>query len=304
MEPDRDKGLRNDEQLAPTVSSSEFPRKFGQLRQMRDDQAIVVTHHGRATHVLTTVRRYLAMQRRGGADGTESASTASLNELINCLGIGVLLIGYDLRVIAANKVILAQLKWRDGDLSGRNMFDTLPLLRGSLVETCLHRTVASKEPSSAEIRSLFGTDRWVRAEIYPFSSYVAVLFHDFTDDMNSTRLADAHNSLRKAIAEHDGIGYAHLNTRGHIEQTEPTFREILRLPEDRLRNVELADLISVSQRVTFREALDRVLTGEGARTIDSAILSNEGRVVPVRITMAELRGAYGNEGAIVLLTKA
>lgn len=36
----------------PTVSSADFARRFGQLRQMQDDEAIVVTHHGRATHVL------------------------------------------------------------------------------------------------------------------------------------------------------------------------------------------------------------------------------------------------------------
>ena len=65
----------------------------------------------------------------------------------------------------------------------------------------------------------------------------------------------------------------------------------------------MADLVPLGQRVAFREALDAVLTGEGARTIDSAILSNEGLMVPVRVTISELRGTYGNEGAIVLLTR-
>lgn len=270
---------------------------------MQDDQAIVVTHHGRATHVLTTVRHYTALQQAGGNDGTEPVSTASLNELANCLSIGVLLIDYDLRIIAANRVAHVQLDWHDGDLSRRKVFEALPMLRGSLIETYVNRSVASKEPYSAEIPSLFKKDMWVRVEIHPFGQYFTVLFHDITDDMKFHRLADARKSLREAIAVHDGIGYVCLNTRGHIEQAEPTFCDILHLSEDRLRHVAMADLIPVGQRVGFREALDRVLSGAGARTIDSAILSNEGRAVPVRITIAELRGAYGNEGAIVLLTR-
>lgn len=295
--------VKGSDQQHPTVSSADFARKFGQLRQMQDDQAIVVTHHGRATHVLTTVRHYTALQQSGGTAAGDTVLTASLNELANCLSIGVLLIDYDLSIIAANRVAHVQLDWHDGDLSGRKVFDALPVLRGSLIETYVKRSVASKEPYSAEIPSLFRKDMWIRAEIHPFASYVTVLFHDITDDMRAHRLADARKSLREAIAVHDGIGYVCVNTRGHIEQAEPTFCDILHLPEDRLRHVALADLVPVSQRVAFREALDRVLSGEGARTIDSAVLSNEGRAVPVRVTIAELRGAYGNEGAIVLVTQ-
>ncbi len=303
MEPDPEKELWNGEQRAPAISSSEFARKFGQLRQMQDDQAIVVTHHGRGTHVLTTVRHYAALQQSKINDSRESILTASVQELANCLNIGVLLIDYELRIIVANRVAHVQLDCTDGELSGRKVFEALPVFQESLIETYVKRSIASKEPYSAEIPSLFRKDTWVRAEIYPFSKYVTVLFHDITDDMKVHRLADARKSLREAIAVHDGISYVCVNTRGHIEQAEPAFCDILRLSEDRLLHVALADLIPVSQRVAFREALDRVLSGEGTRTIDSAVLSNDGRELPVRLTLAELRGIYGNEGAIALLTE-
>ena len=295
--------VNGSDQRHPTVSSADFARKFGQLRQMQDDQPIFVTHHGRATHVLTTVRHYTALQESTGDGADDPIPTARLNELADCLSVGVLLIDYDLNIIAANRVAYVQLDWHDGDLAGRKVFDALPVLRGSLIETYVKRSVASKEPYSAEIPSLFRKDMWVRAEIHPFSNYVTVLFHDITDDMKAHRLADARKSLREAIAVHDGIGYVCLNRRGHIEQAEPTFCDIMHLSENRLHHVAMADLVPVSQRVAFREALDRVLTGEGARTIDSSLLSNEGRAVPVRVTIAELHGTYGNEGAIVLLTQ-
>lgn len=286
----------------PTVSSADFARRFGQLRQMQDDEAIFVTHHGRATHVLTTVRHYNAL--KGDEDqGETTAAPPSLHDFANCLTIGVLLIDYDLRILAANHVAHAQLDREDGDLVGHRVFQAVPTLRGSLVETYVRRSVASREPASAEIPSLFRPDSWIRVDIHPFARHVTILFHDITEDMKRHRLADVRQSLREAIGVHDGIGYVCLNTRGHIDRAEPTFCEMVHLSEERLHHVAIADLVPVAHRVVFREALDKVLSGEGARTIDSMLLSNDGATVAVRVTIAELRGVYGNEGAIVLLTR-
>ncbi len=295
--------MRN-ESDQPTVSSADFARRFGQLRQMQDDEAIFVTHHGRATHVLTTVRHYNAL-KDGDAEGRIDpvSATPSLQDFANCLTIGVVLIDYDLRVLAANHVAHAQLDRQEGELVGQRIFETIPALRGSLVETYARRAVASREPSSAEMPSLFRRDNWIRVDIHPFVSHVTILVHDITEDMKRHRLADMRQSLREAIAVHDGIGYVCLNTRGHIDRVEPTFCDMVRLSEERLHHVAMADLVPVAHRVAFREALDQVLSGEGARTIDSALLSNDGAAIAVRVTIAELRGIYGNEGAIVLLTR-
>lgn len=294
--------LRNDAQH-PTVSSADFARRFGQLRQMQDDQAIFVTHHGRATHVLTTVRHYTELQDANQGQHGSAGLTPSLHDLAECLTVGVLLIDYDLRVLAANPVAHAQLERSENELIGYKIFTAVPTLHGSLIETYVQRAVASKEPYSAEIPSLFRPDTWVRVDIHPFARYVTILFHDITEDMKRHRLADARESLREAIGLHDGIGYVCVNTRGHIDRVEPTFCDMVRLSEDRLHHVAMADLVPIAHRVLFRETLDQVLSGGGARTIDSAVLSNDGAAVEVRVTIAELRSIYGNEGAIVLLTR-
>lgn len=287
----------------PTVSSADFARRFGQLRQMQDDEAIFVTHHGRATHVLTTVRHYNALKDGGGDTRSDVVASPGLTELANCLTIGVVMIDYDLRVIAANHVAQAQLDRAEGELVGRPVFKAVPALNGSLVETYVRRSVISREPCSAEIPSLFRPNSWIRVDIHPFSRHVTIVVHDITEDMQRHRLADARRSLREAIASHDGIGYVCLNIRGHIDRVEPTFCGMVQLSEERLHHVAIADLVPVAHRVAFRETLDQVLSGEGARTIDSALLSNDGTAVSVRVTIAELRGIYGNEGAIVLLTR-
>ncbi|MDJ0278510.1 PAS domain-containing protein [Sphingomonas sp. 2R-10] len=299
---DVDSTGRNDTQH-PTVSSADFARRFGQLRQMQDDQAIFVTHHGRATHVLTTVRHYTDLHGSGSNRRSDVALAPSLHDLADCLTTGVLLIDYDLKVLAANRVAHAQLERGDHDLLGNHIFTAVPTLHGSLIETYVQRSVASKEPYSAEIPSLFRPDTWVRVDIHPFARYVTILFHDITDDMKRHRLADARESLREAIGLHDGVGYVCLSTRGHIDRVEPTFCDMVRLSEDRLHHVAMADLVPVAHRVRFRETLDQVSSGGGARTIDSALLSNDGAAVEVRVTIAELRSVYGNEGAIVLLTR-
>ncbi len=293
---------RNEPQY-PTVSSADFARRFGQLRQMQDDQAIFVTHHGRATHVLTTVRHYTDLQDANGGQRSSTTLTPSLHDLAECLTVGVLLIDYELRVLAANPVAHAQLERSENELVGHKIFTAVPTLHGSLIETYVQRAVASKEPYSAEIPSLFRPDTWVRVDIHPFARYVTILFHDITEDMKRHRLADARESLREAIGLHDGIGYVCVNTRGHIDRVEPTFCDMVRLSEDRLHHVAMADLVPIAHRVLFRETLDQVLSGGGARTIDSAVLSNDGAAVEVRLTIAELRSVYGNEGAIVLLTR-
>lgn len=286
-----------------TVSSADFARRFGQLRQMSDHQAIFVTHHGRPTHVLTTVRHYTDLQDATGSSRVDVGLTPSLHDLADCLTVGVLVIDYDLRILAANPVAHAQFDRTEGELAGRRIFSALPILHGSLIETYIQRSVASKEPSSAEIPSLLRAGTWVRVDIYPFARYMTVLFHDITEDMKRHRLADARQSLREAIAVHDGIGYVCLNIRGHIDRVEPTFCDMVRLSEERLHHVAMADLVPVAHRVRFRETLDHVLSGGGARTIDSAVLSNDGAAVEVRVTIAELRSVYGNEGGIVLLTR-
>lgn len=294
--------MRNDADR-PTVSSADFARRFGQLRQMQDDEAIFVTHHGRATHVLTTVRHYTALQEGGSERTVDGAASPSLTDFADCLTIGVVLIDFDLRVLAINHVAQAQVDRTKDDLVGQRLFSAIPLLQGSLIETYVRRAVTSREPCSAELPSLFRADNWIRVDIHPFAHHLTILVHDITEDMKRHRLADARQSLREAIAVHDGIGYACVNIRGHIDRVEPTFCDMVRLSEERLQHVAMADLVPISHRVAFREALDQVLTGKGARTIDSALLSNDGAAVAVRITIAELRGVYGNEGAIVLLTR-
>ncbi|MEP9400702.1 PAS domain-containing protein [Sphingomonas silueang] len=285
------------------VSSADLARRFGQLRQMNQDEAIIVTHHGRPTHVLTTVAHYTSLRHASPDETAAPVDSPALHQFADCLPQGVLMIDYQLKVVVANRVAQAMLDTGDAPLVGKRIFEAVPLLRHSLVETYVRRAVASKEPCSAELPSLFRADSWVRVEIHPFARHVTILFHDITDDMQRNRLADARKAIKQAIAAHEGIGYVCINVRGHISQCDASFTDLVRLPQERLHHVLLADLVPVAHRVAFRAAIDRVLSDGGTSTIETVLLSNDGMTVPVHATIAELRGNYGNEGAILLVTR-
>lgn len=287
----------------PVVSSADLARRFGQLRQMQQDQAIVVTHHGRPTHVLTTVAHYSSLKATPAEETGAPTDSPALHQFADCLPHGVMMIDYHLKVLLANRVAHAMVECSEQSLVGQRIFEAVPMLRRSLVETYVRRAVASKEPCSAELPSLFRPEGWVRVEIHPFARHVTILFHDITDDMQRHRLADARKAIKQAIATHDGIGYVCINIRGHIEQTDTSFSDLIQLPQERLRHVALADLVPLAHRVAFRTAIDTVLSEGGASKIDTVLLTNAGQAVEVQVTVAELRGSYGNEGAILLVTR-
>ncbi len=281
------------------VSSAEFVRQFGQLRQQRHDQPIVVTHHGRPTHVLLSAARYDEI--RPGCTPV-LPTLPSVCEFAECIPNGVFVLDSDMTILVANRVAHALVDRAGVGLVGRHVFEAMPELKGSLVETCVNRAMRGKEPCSAEVPSLFRPGAWVRVAVHPSAHHATIVFHDITEDVQRNRLADAKKAIRDAIAVHAGISYVRVNTRGMIEQADSSFYRRMALSEERLRHVALSSLIPITHRVAFREALDMAMSGKGPCSLESQLLSNDGTALPVSVTIAELRGLYGNEGAVLLLT--
>ena len=67
-----------------------------------------------------------------------------------------------------------------------------------------------------------------------------------------------------------------------------------------IRRVRFSALLSIATRRCFAEALETVFrTGEPAR-VDAELISREGEAVPVTLSIAERRGAYASDGAVVV----
>lgn len=288
------------------VTSAELVRQFGNLRHAMGDATVFVTNHGRTTHALLSAAQYekLVENGRRGADPDSRAPLPTLREFADWVPHGVVSLDGEMNVVMANRVAHAIFDKRAGELEGRNLYEAVPALNGSLAQTYIKRAASGKEVCVADLPSIFRPDSWVRLEVYPLARITTLMFRDITEDMQNHRLADAKRAIVDAISLHGGIGYMRLNVRGQIERVDATLCAMLQLPEERLLTIGIADLVPVANRVSFRERLEKVLRGEGPQRVETVLLSNDGTPLPVIAAITDLPGIYGNEGAVAIITRS
>lgn len=168
-------------------------------------------------------------------------------------------------------------------------------IRRTLTEAHVRHSLTSGESSAADIPP-FRSEAWLHFETFPFAQGVALLLRDITADMQRHRLADVKSAILKAMSVHGGVGYLRLSMRGYIDIADDTFCAMVGLPEERLANIAMADLIEISSRPAFREQMEQVLRGGGDRRLSSRLLTNQGRILPIEAALAQLHGTYGSEG--------
>ncbi|WP_426265457.1 PAS domain-containing protein [Sphingomonas sp. PWP1-2] len=286
------------------VTSAELVRQFGNLRHTMGDATVFVTNHGRTTHALLSAAQYekLIANPQSGAGPDDNVLLPTLREFADWVPHGVVSLDTEMGVVMANRVAHAIFDKRDGELVGQNLYDAVPALKGSLAQTYINRAAAGKEVCVADLPSIFRPESWVRLEVYPLARTTTLMFRDITEEMQNHRFADAKRAIVDAITLHGGIGYMRLNVRGQIERVDASMCAMLRLPEDRLLHLGIADLVPVANRITFRERLEQVLRGDGPQRVQTVLLSNDGTPLTVTAAITDLPGIYGNEGAVVIVT--
>lgn len=283
-----------------TVSAAEFTRHFGHLRHSLGDAPVFVTHHGRETHVLISKSRYDDL--RGGAAVNDEAWLPQFGQLAETLPQGVIVMDQDSQILTANRPAHVMLARLPGTLLGQQLLEAVPEVRGSPVESYIHRASQSCERQRADLPSPTRPGRWLQLDLYPGTRFTVVLLHDITDEVRLFRLADRDRAAAEALRMHPRVGEVVLSLRGQIESLSAVVTRWLALPEDRVRGVALSDLVPTPSRPAFREALDGVLRGQGPAQFSSELLNNQGETVPVQIALIELRGIYASEGALAILT--
>lgn len=285
------------------VTAAEFTRKFGQLTKLHRNTPIHVTNHGQETHVLVAADLYEQL-----ASGTQVSTGAesdlpTLTDLGAWIRQGLLVLDRDMKVRYANPVAYMMTQLPEGSLIGRNLVEALPQLKGSLLSGYLHRTISGGERQSADLPLPFRhEDVWYRADMIPNLNGATLLLTDISDDVRRYRLADAKVALVTALDQHGGIGYARVNVRARIERVDATLAQMLSMPEERLTGNSITDLVPVADRVAFKENLEAVLSSQATLSCRTRLITNQGTVIPVKVAIAELRGAYGSEGAVLVIT--
>jgi len=287
------------------VSAAEFVRHFARYRDCSATRPVFITHHGRRTHVLSNVEQFEKLASGVGIEPTVPSENQSLNlviGLVDWLDEAVIINDQALSVIFANRVAHAIMGKGLGKLVGKPLFAGAPEIDESLMGANLRHTMSCGEPSAADMLSPFNENAWLRCETFPLEGYIIIKFHDITGEVERHRLADKKLALMKSMALHGAVGYVRLSVRGTIEFANEPFCSFIDLPAKRLAGVLVSDLVEHSERRCFREYLEQVLHGESVAAFRGSFLSNRGDFFSATLSMAGLSGAYGTEGAIILVT--
>jgi PAS domain S-box-containing protein len=143
----------------------------------------------------------------------------------------------------------------------------------------------------------------VHFETFPIAGGVGCLVRDITDEVQKERLADVKGAILDSMIVHGGVGYARLSARGTIDRADEPLLQMIKLSQERLIGVPVVDLVPAAQRVAFRDKLEAVLRGEGSARIETEFLTNDGKLIAVDGALVELRGVYGTEGAVLVVTE-
>lgn len=287
--------------MSVTATAAEVVRSFSHWRDVATKNPVFITNHGRETHVLLDIAEYKELTVPKGATGRSSGD--DLIGLAEWIDEALMICDQDLRIEYANRVAGAVCRKPTADLIGRLLVDVLPAVSGSLMEVHARRTVVGGEPSAADIPSPFSNGAWLRFQSFPLGSCNVLMFRDITEDVQRHRLADVKASILEAMSVHGEVGYVRISLRGTIERVDDPFSRMVELDETRLLGISLSDLVVREQRVMFRDSLEHVMQGGPPTRLRVGFLSNSGEIAYARVSIVQLHGAYGAEGAVVMLTR-
>ncbi|MFM5918086.1 MAG: PAS domain-containing protein [Novosphingobium sp.] len=284
-----------------TVTAADLVRSFAACRDRATLSPLFISNHGRNTHVLIGIDQFNEFIELRHNTAGEPVGPGVL-ELADWMDDAVIITDATLRIAFANRVAHAICRKRPGSLNGTSLSAELPQFSGSLLEVHARRTLVSNEPSAADLPSPFADNAWLRFQTFPIGDQLVMIFRDISDEVQQHRVADVKKSLLQALDAHGEIGYVRVSPRATIERVDQPLCDLIGLPQQRLINLPLIDLVAKADRPHFRAELDAVIRGAAARKTEIALVGNDGNAKPVIAALATLQGAYGAEGAVILTT--
>ncbi|KTE17684.1 PAS domain-containing protein [Sphingopyxis sp. H115] len=286
------------------VSAADFIRGFANWRLQSARKPVVVTHHGKDAHVLISLDEY---RRLGaGADAAMRATDSvqrSLADLAESIRDAVILIDRQWRIAAVNPAATDMLEASGADLIGASLTAAMPRIEGSLLSHYIIRLIDHRERFSGEIPDALRPRQWLRADLVPVPIGGALILRDVSGVMEEFAGNDARQALLVAIEAQGGIGHARISVREAIETANATLTGLIGVEPTAIRRVRFSALLAISYRAAFAEALESLFrTGEPKR-LASQIVTRDGDAIDVDLTIAEIRGPYAVDGAVVLVTR-
>lgn len=286
------------------VSAADFIRGFANWRLQSARKPVVVTHHGKDAHVLISLDDYRRLDRDGAAEVVSGSNQlqASLAGLVEAIRDGVILIDRGWRIVAVNPAASDMLGTAAAALIGGDLGAALPGLDGSLLSHRLNRLIDYRERFSGDMPAILRPRQWLRVDLVPVPVGGAIILRDVSETMEECAAGDARSALLATVEADGSIGHARITVRETVETANDALTAMVGVDAAAIRRVRFSALLAIGQRQAFVEALETVFrTGEPAR-IGSEMITRDGAILPVTLSIAEVRGAYASDGAVILAT--
>ena len=286
------------------VSAADFIRGFANWRLQSAREPVVVTHHGKDAHVLISLDDY----RRLDGDAGDVADTAdrlqqSLAGLVESIRDGMILIDRQWRIVAANPAACDMLERSCADLIGAPLTTAVPRIEGSLLAQHLVRLIDHRERFSGDVPDVLRPRQWLRVDLVPALVGGALILRDVSDALSEFAENDARQALLTAVEAQGDIGHARISVRETVEAANDTLLEMLGVDAAAIRRVRFSALLAIGCRAAFVEGLEELFRSGQSVRLASQIVTRDGDVIGVTLTIAEVRGPYASDGAVVLVTR-
>ena len=286
------------------VSAAEFIRGFANWRMQAARKPVVVTHHGKDAHVLISLDDY---RRLDGESGAGRASTDTLQDslalLIQSIPDGAIVVDRQWRILSVNPAASDMIERAAADLIGAELAAALPELGGSLLFQRIIRLLDHRERFSGDMPGLLRPRQWLHVDLVPLPVGGAILLRDVSEAMDDITATDLRQALATVVDIDGSVGHARLSVRETVDTANEALTAMVGVDAAAIRRVRFSALLAVGHRAAFSDAIESVFrSGEPVR-IASQIVTRDGIAIDVMLSIAEVRGAYASEGAVVLVTR-
>ena len=185
-------------------------------------------------------------------------------------------------------------------LSGKNVFEEYPEIRGSCVEKCYANVLEHRTPCSCDYYHA-KSRRWFRIRAYPLPSggFAAHLL-DTTSPKFTEEQFHRLNELYQAIVQASPVPIATLTRHGDVTVWNPAAEALFGWTADEVVGKPLP-FIPEEKRAEHRALRERDLRGENLRSFEVTRVRKDGSPVHLSVSTAPLRDASGAIAGILSL---
>lgn len=286
------------------VSAADFIRGFANWRLQSTRKPVVVTHHGKDAHVLISLDDFRRLDDKGASEiaAASNALRDSFATLVESIRDAIIVIDHQWRIAALNPAASDMLGIAAAQSIGEPLAALLPRLDGSLLAHRLNRLLDHRERFAGEIPGVVRPRQWLRVDLIPVALGGAIVLRDVSDTMDDCAASDTRQALIAAVEADTTIGHARISVREAIETANAALTAMIGVDAAAIRRVRFSALLAIGERQAFAEALESVfLTGTAVR-IGSQMVTREGAALAVTLSIAEVRGVYASDGAVIVVT--